>query len=309
MSLKNEEKDKRSRLFLFLIIGALFLVNGWLIYNLWQKNDKIEVVEKENVDLSAEAEALEVELDKMELQLQDYVGRNKTLDSLISEKDRDIANKVAQIRSLLKNKNISKEQLAQARAEKNNLTGKIAFYTQQVDSLSKLNQFLEDKVYASEQEIMQQKSDRNFLEGELNTANNKVNIASKLKVKNIFATGVKIKNDDTEKDLSKLSRMDRIKVEFTLDNNPIAVHGPKTVYLKILSPSKSPLQDNASGSGKFNFQGEESIFTAKQTFNFSNENEILVFYWNKSNALISGEYEAHIFCEDVIIGTTKFELK
>ena len=34
MSLKNEEKDKRSRLILFFVILALLVVNGALIINL-----------------------------------------------------------------------------------------------------------------------------------------------------------------------------------------------------------------------------------------------------------------------------------
>ena len=37
MSLKNEEKDKRSRLILFFVILALLVVNGALIINLLNK--------------------------------------------------------------------------------------------------------------------------------------------------------------------------------------------------------------------------------------------------------------------------------
>ena len=54
MSLKNEEKDKRSRLILFFVILALLVVNGALIINLLNKKSDIEEVKIENEDLTCQ---------------------------------------------------------------------------------------------------------------------------------------------------------------------------------------------------------------------------------------------------------------
>ena len=52
MSLKNEEKDKRSRLILFFVILALLVVNGALIINLLNKKSDIEEIKVENDEIS-----------------------------------------------------------------------------------------------------------------------------------------------------------------------------------------------------------------------------------------------------------------
>jgi hypothetical protein len=309
MTLKNEEKDKRSRLYLFIIIVALFVVNGILIYNLINNEKKIVEVEEKNENLTSEVNRLDAELDEMVLQLDEYRGKNMQLDSIIAARDKVISNKISQIRGMLKDKNVTKEQINQAEMEIRALNGRISRYRAQVDSLSKQNKYLVDEVYLRDQEINRQIEEKEKLNTDLDAAKAKIRIGSILKIKSIRAEGVRFKGSKTEKVVTKLSKTDKVRIWFTLDNNEIAEPGNRLCYLKIITPSKSTLHNEERGSGKFTYQGEESLYTAKQAFTFRNQNEEITFYWDKSPAMISGDYEAYIFCEDAIIGKTEFTLR
>jgi cell division protein FtsB len=307
--LKTEEKDKRSRIILFVIISLLFLLNIVLIYSLINKDKRITKTEVQRDELADEKLRLDKMLDEAEVQLTDYKGKNQELDSIINERDKIIANKVAQIRSLLKGGNLTKDQLERAEAQIRSLNSEIASYKAQLDSLKTKNRFLEDEVYMKNSELKDRDSRIDKLETDYDKALAKVKIGSRLEALDLEAMAVKVKGSEKEKEVTKLSKADKIKVSFTISKNEIAEKGTKTVYLKIITPSKSTLHNESAGSGKFVYQGEESLYTSKQQFNFANKNEKMQFFWDKSPGMIVGDYEAYLFCEDHIIGKAAFSLK
>ncbi|MCO4818640.1 MAG: hypothetical protein KC517_03370 [Bacteroidetes bacterium] len=308
MSLKNEEKDKRSRLILFFVILALLVVNGALIINLLNKKSDIEEVKIENEDLTADVERLGTKLDALDLELVNQKGKNQQLDSIINIKETIIADQVSQIRKQLQNNNLSKAQVSRLENKIRSLNGLVMKYEHEVDSLSKLNDYLEDEVYARDQEILKQKKEKDEIASDLSKANIQLDIAKRLELQSIAGTGVKEKSGG-DKEVTKLSKTDKIRVSCVIDNNPVADKNTKVCYLQIIGPEKSTLHDAQKGSGTFVFNGEKSLYTLKQNFTFNNANEALTFYWAKSPAMTSGDYIANVYCEGVKIGTTTFNLK
>lgn len=308
MSLKNEEKDKRSRLILFFVILALLVVNGALIINLLNKKSDMEEVKIENEDLTADVERLGTKLDALDLELVNQKGKNQQLDSIINIKEKIIADQVSQIRKQLQNNNLSKAQVSRLENKIRSLNGLVMKYEHEVDSLSKLNDYLEDEVYARDQEILKQKKEKDEIASDLSKANIQLDIAKRLELQSIAGTGVKEKSGG-DKEVTKLSKTDKIRVSCVIDNNPVADKNTKVCYLQIIGPEKSTLHDGQKGSGTFVFNGEKSLYTLKQNFTFNNANEALTFYWAKSPAMTSGDYIANVYCEGVKIGTTTFNLK
>ncbi len=220
-----------------------------------------------------------------------------------------MANKVNQIKQLLQNRNISKSDLERARAEIASLKSIIQRYRTEVDSLSKLNEFLRDENYAIKQENTEVKEHRDVLIQENKNYAEQVRIASQLKALNLKAEPIKVRWNEKEKSTTRLASVDKINVSFTLDKNEVAKKSKRTIYLKIITPSKATLSDEAKGSGTFEYKGEQSLYTAKKEIEFTNSNEKINFSWDKTPSLIAGEYEVYLFCEDFIIGSTKFSLK
>lgn len=308
MTFKNEEKDKRSRVILFLVILALLIVNGWLIVSLFNKQNDNEALEEEKVVLTEDIDRLNRELDDISFELVEQKGKNQQLDSIINIKEQVIADQVRELRSALKRKDLSESQVRRLEAKIKDLNRMIMQYEYEVDSLSKLNKYLEDEVYAKDQEIKRQKAENEEIASDLNKANIQLDIAKRLEVQTIIGAAVKMKKNG-EKAVSRLSRADKIKVEFTLDNNAVAYKERKTCYLQIIGPEKSTLHNTAKGSGTFDYNGEKSLYTAKQVFDFQNKNEKLAFYWDVSPGMTEGDYVAYAYVEGVRIGSTSFYLK
>ena len=117
MSLKNEEKDKRSRLILFFVILALLVVNGALIINLLNKKGDIEEITEEKEDLTEDVMRLNGELEALDVELVNQKGKNQQLDSIINIKEKIIADQVSQLRKQLQNKKLNEVSDRQIRRE------------------------------------------------------------------------------------------------------------------------------------------------------------------------------------------------
>ena len=113
-------KDKRTKTYLIIIIGVLFVINFALLYNLISKDKILVTTENKLEDTTAEKQQLDKMLDETETLLLEYKGKNTQLDSIIDVKNDEIAIKVAQIRKMLSQGNITKAQLEDAKTEMKN---------------------------------------------------------------------------------------------------------------------------------------------------------------------------------------------
>lgn len=291
------------------IITGLFLLNGWLIVSLINKDKRLTDSTEKNVVLTEEKERLSEMLNDAEEELEEYRGETERLDSIVDERDRVIANKVAQIRALLKGDKLTKNQLREAENQIRTLNSEIASYKAQLDSLRTKNEFLQEEVRTKDDELENRAERIDELETDYNEALETIKIASRLEAVDLEASGIRMNWQDKEKETARLGRAEKIRVSFKLAKNETTKKGSKTVYLKIITPSKATLHNEERGSGTFTYKGEESLYTAKQRFNFNNDNEELAFYWDKSPSMIAGDYEAYLFCEDHIIGQASFNLR
>ena len=108
MALTEGNNEKKSKMWLFIMILSLFLINLGLIYKLVTKNKQLETTTTELQ--STEAELAEVESLKadLEIELDKYKGQNASLDSVISVRDAEIQSKVRQLKNMLSKGNLSK---------------------------------------------------------------------------------------------------------------------------------------------------------------------------------------------------------
>ena len=309
-------KDKRTKTYLLVIIGVLFIINFGLLYNLISK-DKIQVTtEKKLEDTTADKEELTRMVNDMESMIIEYKGKNSYLDSIIDIKNDEINQKVGQIRKMLSTGNITKSQLEQARNEINKLKLSIASATRTIDSLSTLNEelkvantTLEEENTTVKKEVEVQKSTNSTLTDQNKKLGEKVKIASRLKATNIRAEGIMMKGTK-EKEKSKLSKIDKVRIQFNIDKNEVADPGQKLVFLRLIGPNGSTVANQNAGSGTFEVEGESTLYTSKATVNFNNiEGNLVVIYFDKIPGMSSGNYRALLYCDEWKIGEGSLKLK
>jgi hypothetical protein len=138
----------------------------------------------------------------------------------------------------------------------------------------------------------------------------KVSIGAALKAQNIKVTTVKANGKEEDKSRFNGKKIEKLKVSFILAQNPITKLENKLIYLRILDGEGAIVSDEAAGSGKFNVDGKEMVYTNKQIANYSNDNQkVDILYHRGGTVYKGGKYTVELYSEGFKIGTGSFEVK
>jgi cell division protein ZapB len=134
----------------------------------------------------------------------------------------------------------------------------------------------------------------------------KVAIASVLKAEDIKVSVVNTKGKAMTSKVYKVKVVDKIKVDFCLGDNKVAKKNNKDIYLRLIEPSGSTLFE---GEKIFTVEGKESFYTDKQTLQFDNTRQHVVFLYSKGSPYKPGKYAIELFAEGHKIGESQLVMK
>lgn len=127
----------------------------------------------------------------------------------------------------------------------------------------------------------------------------------KLKAKNISAIGSKVVSEKIL-ETKRLKGTEKIKVCFTLEDNPSVEKGDKDIFIQIINP-KSNIVSKAPAV--LEIKNKTLFYSAKTTINYAKENvDVCVFVDAHKNNLIKGNYIVNIFSGINLIGNTNLIL-
>src|SRR5690606_15335030 len=113
----------------------------------------------------------------------------------------------------------------------------------------------------------------------------KVALASRLEAQNIQVSVInqrgKEKEDSDEEFRAK--RVEKIKVNFNLAKNEVAPKEPKEIMMRLIEPDGAALYNLSTGSGTFEFEGNETFYTAKKDIVFDNSQQSVSFIYSKGS--------------------------
>ena len=135
----------------------------------------------------------------------------------------------------------------------------------------------------------------------------KVTVAAALRAEGVNVYAISTRGKETG--VQKAKRIDKIRVIFHLQNNPLATREIKTIYLRIIEPTGNTLSDYALGSGTVMFKGKELVYTAKQRIFYENNHQSVEFIYARSTAYREGKHEIELYSEGVLIGLGTFEVR
>lgn len=115
----------------------------------------------------------------------------------------------------------------------------------------------------------------------------------------------KVKDDDSY----KAKRLDKIKLVYTLLDNPLTKEEPKDVFVRVLDPTGAVVSDMANGSGTFTVDGNETIYTTKQTVNYTNNGQNVELMYTRGIPYKPGKYTVELYSEGFRIGSGEFAVR
>ncbi|WP_128547878.1 hypothetical protein [Larkinella soli] len=140
----------------------------------------------------------------------------------------------------------------------------------------------------------------------------KVTRAAALKAQNVrvFALNSRGKQRDATADEVKAKRVDKLKVVYMLPENPLTKQEEKEVYVRVLDPTGAVVSDMANGSGTFQVNGQEQVYTVKQTVPFTNNNQNVELTYTRGGIPYKpGKYTIEFYSEGFRIGEGSFAIK
>ncbi|MCX6350795.1 MAG: hypothetical protein NTX03_02925, partial [Bacteroidetes bacterium] len=143
------------------------------------------------------------------------------------------------------------------------------------------------------------------------TYGNKVYMGSMLKAENLTVTPVRFKGNGKERETNKASQIQKVKICFDIPENHVADGGTKTIYIKVIDPGGITVNISSLGSGKFSFEGAESLYTTKDEILYDNMPKNYCMYWGfaKDAHLHEGIYKLELYGEGYKMGEKNFTVK
>jgi len=272
-----------------IILGVALI---FLIYMYFEKKNKM--IEMETV-LTQEKDSLANELRHMVVAYDALKTNNDTLNAGLQKQK----NKIVKLLSV----NASNVQLIKRyKSEITTMRQIMKSYIVQIDSLNTRNKMLVSENSEIRQQITQVRNTNSELSKVKEELSTKVEVASIVQAKDIVAVSL----NKNRKETTRINLLDKLRICFTLRENPLAKPGQKDVYMRVIRPDS--LVVTSSPDNLFEYKGNKIIYSATRQVDYMNQDiEVCIFLDNKGDYII-GNYSVDLYLEDNIIGRTNFML-
>jgi len=240
------------------MIAASIILAGVLILLVFMYfSQKHKMVEMETV-LTQEKDSLANELRHMVVAYDTLKTNNDTLNANL-EKEK---NKIVKLLSI----NASNTQLIKKyKGEIKTMREIMKSYIVQIDSLNSKNKFLVAENSEIRQQITQVRNTNTQLSKVKEELSTKVEIASVIQAKDIIAVSL----NKNRKETTRINLLDKIRICFTLRENPLAKAGQKEVFMRVIRPDSLVITN--SPDNLFDYNGNKIIYSATRTVDYMNQ--------------------------------------
>ena len=130
----------------------------------------------------------------------------------------------------------------------------------------------------------------------------KVDIASVIQAKDIVAAPL----NKNRKETSRLNLLDKLRICFTLRENPLATAGSKEVFMRVIRPDSLVIA--TSPDNLFSYRENKLIYSASRAVDYLNQDIEMCIFLDNTGDFIVGTYSVELYCDDNVIGRTTFML-
>ena len=301
---QNSQKNKNT----IIILLSIALVASWG-YMLWSKTKTDQTISTQAAQittLDADKASIQQEFDNALTRLDSLSGANTVLQEQLTEEQKVIETKKAEIRKILKEKNVTKADLAKAKTMVSDLNDKIANLEAEVARLTGENKDLTaaNTTLKGEKADLQNSLGRSKEENE--ALQRTVDIGSTFSASSISIVSVDEKRNGREKSTSNAKKVDKLVVSFDVENR-IAESGPADMYLIVTGPDGKVV--SAEGNTLTTREDGNKSFTARIPVNYTKGTRQTVQFPIRGGSYKTGTYKLEIYHNGFKIGESTRALK
>lgn len=301
-----QQKDNR-KLIYGILIAALIGTWGYIIYDKSKTTETLNQLQGRVVNIDSARTAIQQDFMVISAKADSLTQTNIQLQGNLADRTADIQKLKSNISGILKKKNASDAELAQAKQMIGELNGKVDGYIAEIEKLKGENQQLTSTNQQLSTEKTQLTADKAGLEQTLSNTNTekkkleeKVDVASTLHASSIGIAAIKVSGNGKEKETTTAKRANLIRIAFNLDENRVTPSGTKDIYVVVTGPDGKPITEGTS----FNTREEgNKNFTSKVSVNYEQGKVTPVsFDWRQNDRYKEGDYKIEIYNNGFKIG-------
>ena len=293
-SLGETDKERRNNLIIIILSVLLIIV---VVVFVSQHNENKKILSA----LNLEKASIQTELNAMMANYDSIHTNNEALQSELDGAQTKVKDLLVEVEQV---KKVSYDQIEQYRLQVTTMRNIMKNYIIQVDSLNKRNELLMAENVQVKENFAQSESKNQLLEKEKVHLQEKIKEAAQLEATELVAVGINARGKEAE----SARRAEQIRVSFVLSKNVTAPRGNKVIYVRIQKPNQVLLQQ--SPNDLFQFEDLKIPFSASREVTYEgNALPVNIFWDNKGQEFLPGEYTVDVFADGNNIGTTKFLMK
>lgn len=254
---------------------------------------------RDNELLQADRDSIQNDLGRL---MTDYDGLRISNDSISASLDVERGRADSLMTRLKKERSWNLAKIKQYEKEVGTLRTIMKGYIRQIDSLNTLNKKLITENVSFRKEISSANLRAEMAEEKAAELDNKVKAGSVLRARDISLTAL----NDRSKTVSRVKNASRLRVDFILAANELAVPGDKAIYLRITSPDGYVLTTEEMPT--FEFEGEQLTYSAMREVDYQNQDLEVGIYFN-STGFAAGTYRLELYAEGRLIGQTQVVMR
>jgi hypothetical protein len=293
-----ENQNANSKLKAIIAVLAILLA-GSLIY-IFKLTTETKTLQTTIVTTTSEKEVVLKDLSDLKATYDAAIAKNTSMsDELIAERD-----KVLKLMTELKSAKGDIASLSKYKTQYKALEEKMKVLMQEVDVLKKDNQVLTTNLDSTKVVLEDSKKYNQVLVGQNEELAKTVEKGSVLTITNLKTASYKVRSSGKQIETDKASRIDMLKISFTIAENKIAKSGDKTYYVQVIDAKNNVLGDKATISF-----GDTSL-----TYSFTTS----VKYENKTvdvseqlpgKDFAKGTYFVNVFDKGELVSKSSFSLR
>ncbi len=294
-----KKRDTNKIYFLIAVIVALLATNVYLFFQKNKSDQRIVTVSDEKTSLQTELQKLETELDQ---------ANNSTtqLSDELKNKDEELKAKIAQLKVALSKGQLTAGDLAKAKEDVKQLRYFVNKYTVDINDLQQKNALLTGERDSLKSTVSNVKQLAYNLSKSNDSLNVKVKAGAALKTSSLQITAFRNRSNGRETDVTRANTAQKIKVNFTINTNPISEKGTHNIFMRILDPAGNLI---IGEGGLFVANDQELQYTYQTAIEFNGEAKTFTLDWSNKNAFTAGNYTVILYADGYTMGRGTFSLK
>jgi hypothetical protein len=291
------QKSNSSLKAIVLALSILLLGSFFYIFKLTNDTKSLQTVVTSS---KKEKDIVLKDLQELKATYDAAIAENTTMsDELIDERE-----KVVGLMVQLEKSKGDAASMAKYKEQFTVLQTKMNSLMQEVEVLKKENSKLITNLDSTKVVLKDSKNYNQILVGQNEELSKTIEKGSKLSVLNLKTATFKLKGSGKQIETDKASRVDVLKISFTIAENNIAKSGDKTYYVQVIDSKSNVLGDKET----MNFGGKSLTYSFTTTVKYENKT-VEVSQDLPGKNFEKGSYFVNVFDKSELISKSSFTLR